>query len=303
MVNDISYWMNIDNDRRQAEINAAREAQVRADDEKGKTQAKFNQDMIDLGPYGTNVAQQYFDERGMTNQDDAINRVIASISHQIPNLDPNPSKYFNRESIGRELDTIAQGTRDKLTNQMQNRFAPGFERSLIPDSADDNIVNSILGEQKAGAQKILDFNKSRGLLNDMGYGEAQNQLEGQGKAGYSTLSQIGESILGKSRSKLDDIRGEAGSAISGYNYGGTAPSVDDYWGRAQGSANADLAGIEGSIRGAVGTTNVFDPAMALQKGGTLQGPINLTTAGTGTPGAEDPTKRDKGRGLGSSGVF
>lgn len=302
MANDITYWTNIENDRRNKEQLDAQAAQAEAQRQKDLQRQKFTDEVRDVGGYGNNIISQYFTERGLGPDQGAANSIIESIRNQIPDLDPNPNKYFNREAVGRELDTIAQGTRDRLTNQMQTKFAPGFERSLIPDTADDAIVNSILGEQKAGAQKIIDFNKSRGLLNDMGYSEAQNQLEGQGKAGYSTLSQIGESILGKSRSKLGDIRGEAGSAISGFNYGGTAPNVDDYYGRAQASAGADLAGIEGSIRGAVGTTNVFDPAMALQKGGTMQGPINLTSASAGGPGSM-PDKKDKGRGLGSSGVF
>lgn len=303
MADDYSFWMNIDNDRRNKEMLDAQAAQRAAQAEKEDARNQFTAKMGGVGDYGRGVANQYLSERGLPGDDGTLNSIIDSIRNQIPDLDPNPNKYFNRESIGRELDTVAQGTRDRLTNQMQTRFAPGFERTLIPDTADDNIVNSILGEQQQGAQKILDFNKSRGLLNDMGYGEAQHQLAGQGKAGYNTISQIGESVLGKSRSKLGDIRGEAGSAISGYNYGGTAPSIDDYWGRAQGSANADLAGIEGSIRGAVGTTNVFDPALALQKGGTMQGPINLTTAGAPGGVGADGDKREKGRGLGSSGVF
>jgi len=302
MVNDMTYWTNIENDKRNQEQMRADAATATAAAEKQATRDAFTNKMAWLPNTGRNVAAQYFADRGQGYDENTIQRIINSITATVPDLDPNPEKYFNDEAVGRSVETIAQGTRDKLTNQMQGSFAPGFESTLIPDTADDSIIQSILGEQRAGAQKVLDFNKARGLLNDTGYSTAQTALEGQGTAGYNTLSQIGESILGKSRSALGDIRGEAGSAISGYNYGGTEPNIGDYFGRAQSKAAADLSGIEGSIRGAVGTTNVFDAPLALQAGGTMQGPINLTTAGPGGLGGATE-KRDKGRGLGSSGVF
>lgn len=303
MVNDNTYWTNIENDRRNAEQLRADAAQRSADLEKQQVRDRFTAAMGDAPNYGRNVIKQYMDERGLGYGNDIEQSILNSITNRIPDLDPNPNKYFTREAIGQELDTVAQGTRDRLTNQMKGVFAPGFERTLIPDTADDNIINSILGEQRGQAQKVLDFNKSRGLLNDTGYSAAQSKLDAQGSAGYSTLSQIGESILGKYRGSLGDIRGEAGSAVSGYDYGGPTPNVSDYYGRAAAKAGSDLSGIEGSIRGAVGTTNVFDAPLALQAGGTMQGPINLTTQSAAGGVVAGTEKRDKGRGLGSSGVF
>jgi hypothetical protein len=304
--NDWTYQANIDRDVKAQE---RRDEQARADKttadaeaEKTATRNKFTTDIAAAPEKGRALYQQYIAERGLPYDAGAESKIVQSIIDQIPDLDPNVNKYFTNEAVGTQLDTVAQGTRDRLGNEIRSTFAPGFERTLIPDTADDPFISSILGEQRANAQKVVDFNKARGLLNETGYGAAQNKLNTQGSAARSTLSQIGESILGKYRQGVSDIRGEAGTAASGYKYGQAAPDIGSYYTRAAGKAKTDLAGIEGSIRGAVGGTNYFDAPMALQAGGTMQGPIDLTTASAVGPMAEN-TKRDKGRGLGSSGVF
>ena len=298
-----TYYENIERDQR---AQAERDAKALRDENAATTAAtrtKFDTALANSDPYGRGVATQYLQERGLPVDEGTVNSIMSSIRNSIPDLDPNPNKYFTREAIGRELDTVAQGTRDRLGNQINQTFAPGFERTLIADTADDPILESILGEQRGTASKIVDFNKARGLLNDTGYQQALNTLNTQGNTARSTLTGIGDSVLGKFRQNVSDIRGEAGQAASAYNYGGVAPDIGSYYSRAQSKAGTDLAGIEGSIRSALGTTNLFDAPVALQAGGTLQGPINLTTrpAGVIGPVAEDTTK--KGRGLGSTGVF
>jgi hypothetical protein len=303
---DGSYQANIDRDVRMQQLRdeqARADTQIaKADTEKVDARNKFTTGLSAAEAAGRTGADTYLSSRGMPSDAGTISRIVESIRKQIPDLDPNPEKYFTDEAYGTGLNTIAQGTRDRLGNQVQSQFAPGFERTLVSDTADDPFIESILGEQRAGAQQVLDFNKKRGLLNDTGYGAAQNAINTQGSAARSTLGQIGESILGKYRQNLSDIRGEAGTAASGYQFGQAEPNVGSYYERAQKKAGEDIAGIEGSIRGAVGGTNYFDAPAALGKGGTMQGPIDLTTAGAVGPMAEN-TKRDKGRGLGSSGVF
>jgi hypothetical protein len=186
---------------------------------------------------------------------------------------------------------------------VNSTFTPGFDTSLLEDTADDGILNSILGSQRTNAETQLDFNRKRGLLNDSGYNEALNDLNRQGSAGMATLTGIGDSVLGKGRQQLNNIKGEAGTAASGYTLGMPEFSVDPYYSRANEKANTLKGSLEGDIRSALGGTNLFDVASAIGKGGTAQGPINLTTADT-TPGVPYLQKKTQaGRGLGSTGVF
>jgi hypothetical protein len=251
-----------------------------------------------------NLISKYFADRGITPDQDTLSRISQSITSSIPAGDPNPAQYYSNDAIAGEVAKIEQGNRQGYNAKVNQIFAPGFERTLLPDTADDAIINSIIGEQRGTANQALTFNKARGVLNDTGYNTASSNLGTQESAGRSTLENLGQSVLGKYRQGLSDIRGEAGTAASNYSFGQPAPDFGSYYSRAQAKAGEDLAGIEGSVRGALGSTNLFDVPTALQKGGTMQGPINLTTAGA--PGAPpiDPSKRAQaGRGVGSTGIF
>jgi hypothetical protein len=235
--------------------------------------------------------------------DQAINQV------NVPDLDQNPNSYFTPQTFAAAVNQAQDTARTKYSNQVDQTFTPGFEKTLLPTTSIDPIVSSILGQQRATAQQAIDYNKARGLLNDTGYAAANQALDQQSSAGQSTLTDLATSVLGKERQGLTDIRGDAGTAASSYDYGNAAPDVAGYYGQAQTQAGTDLSGLEGSIRGALGSTNLFDAPTAIAKGGTMQGPIDLTTASSGG-GPAGPTmtasilgSNQKNRGLGSTGVF
>src|SRR5262245_28453311 len=278
--NDWTYWQNIQQDKDNAAAAQARDAQNAAAAEKAAATATFNTNLAAARQNAQNTAARYFSDRGLPMDQDLVNSIINRVN--VPSLDPNPESYFTPDVFATGVAQSEQAQRQKYSNAVDQLFRPGFERTLLPDTAADPIVNSIMGEQQANAQTILDYNQRRGLLNPTGYQTASDVLKGQASAGRLTIMDLAQSVLGKERGALSDIRGEAGTAASGYNYGAPAPDFNPYWSRASDLAGRDIAGLEGSIRGAVGSTNVFDVPSALAKGGTAQGPINLTTA-TGTP--------------------
>lgn len=290
----------------QEAINAARDAATAAEQAKTGARSTFNDQLAAAIAGAGGTGSNYFKARGLNPGDTGdINQIIQSITRQVPDLDTNPAQYFSDDAFASGVDKLQTANRQGQTAKVNTMFAPGFENNLIPQSAADPILASILGDQQKTAQTTLDFNKARGLLNDAGYTAANTALGQQGSAGRATLAGIGNSVLGVDRSHLTDIRGQAGDAASSYNFGQPEPDFSSYYGRAQSTAASDLSNLEGSIRGAVGNTNLFDPATALQKGGIMQGPINLTTAvpGTGAGGPIQKPATDPSRSLGNTGAF
>ena len=288
----------------QEAINAARDAATDAENKKAGARTSFNDQLAAAIAGAGGTGSNYFKARGLDPNDTGdINQIIQSITRQVPDLDTNPAQYFSDDAFASGVDKLQTANRTGMNAKVNSIFAPGFENVLIPDTADDPILNSILGDQQKTAQTTVDFNKARGLLNDSGYTAANTALGQQGSAGKATLAGIGNSVLGVDRGHLTDIRGQAGDAASSYSFGQPEPDFSSYYGRAQNTAASDLGNLEGSIRGAVGNTNLFDPATALQKGGIMQGPINLTTAAPGTGGPVAKPIVDPSRSLGSTGAF
>jgi hypothetical protein len=284
---------------------AARDEQARQDRLKEEAKQEFQ---TKLGSAVTGARQtglDYLGQRGLSGDQygSIIDSIINDTRLKVPELDSNPGGYFTSDTFASGLDRHQTNQRANYNTQVQSRFNPGFENSLIADTADDPILQSILNTQRQSAEKQLDFNRARGLLNDSGYNTAFGELGSQANAGMSTLTGIGDSILGKSRQALSGIKGEAGSTASNWSLGQAAPNLDDFYSRAQTKAQSDIGNLEGSIRSALGSTNLFDVAGAIAKGGTAQGPINLTTAET-APGMPQLNKKTQAnRGVGSSGVF
>lgn len=287
---------------RQAE---AQRAQQKADADKVKAKSDFDASLSTAVSGAHNTGRDYFASRGLAPDQygSLIDSIIGDTKLKVPNLDVNPASYFTTDAFSAGLDNAQTVKRSNLTGQVNSKFAPGFDRSLIGDTADDSILESILGSQRTTAQQAIDFNKKRGVLNDTGYDAVQKELGGQENAARSTLTGIGDSILGKDRQHLLDIYGDAGKAASGYSFGQAEPDVNTYYKQAQDKATSDIGGLEGAIRASLGSTSLFDVPTLLQKGGTAQGPINLQTTDAATALPFDPKKSNTKRGLGSTGVF
>lgn len=284
---------------------AADREQQRQDRLKEQAKADFKTGLETAVSGARNTGRNYFAQRGLAPDDHAslIDSIIGDTRLKVPELDSNPASYFTSDAFASGIDNFQNVKRSNLTGKVNSTFAPGFEKSLIADSADDSIIDSILGSQRQNAQQQIDFNRKRGILNDSGYATVMNEFGGQENAARSTLTGIGDSILGKKRQDLLNVRGDAGNAASGYMLGSPEPDVSTYYKQAQDKAASGLGDLEGSIRSALGSTTLFDVPTLLQKGGTAQGPINVTTANADTSLPFDPKKSNTKRGLGGTGVF
>lgn len=285
---------------------AAREERARQDAEKLRLEQEFNTNLSNAVTGARTTGMNYAGSRGLdpTSMEGVIDRIINDAKLKVPKLDSNPGSYFTSDLFSTGFANEEQNRRAQYTGQVNNKFSAGYDRNLIGDTSDDAILDAILGEQRANAEKQLQYNRARGVINDTGFNEAQNRFSGQEAAARSTLTSIGDAVLGNLRGGLNDIKGEAGSAASSWNLGNADFSVDPYWGRANEFATSAKSGLEGKVRSAVGSTQLFDIPSILAAAGTAQGPINLTTAQQvdGTPGFENKKNRNE-RGLGSTGSF
>jgi hypothetical protein len=297
--NDQTYYDNINRDKR---INAEREAEA----EKARQASKYEVDIANALTGAQNTGRSVLQSRGLDTPEfqGIVDRIIADAKSKVPGGDPNPGQYFGSDIFETGLAKEEQNRVRAATDRVNKQFTPGFERSLVADTSDDAILDAILGEQRGMAQKQLEYNQKRGVINDIGYNTGVEKFKGQEAAGRSSLGSIGDAVLGKIRGGISDIRGEAGTAASQSGFAGANFDPSSYWNRANTYAGEQLGDLEGKVRASVGSTNFFDIPSILAAAGTAQGPMNLTTAGQpeGSP-AFDPKKSKTNRGLGSTGEF
>lgn len=222
-------------------------------------------------------------------------RILAGI----PEGDPNPGSYYSSDVLDSLISGAQTQKRNSYTGAVNNTFAPGFENTYIPDTADDSYIDKLLTGRQSEAQKSIDFARARGQLNDAGYSSAEAKLGEQAGAARGTLNSIGNSILSTKRAQLTPIRDQAYGAASSFNLGDTPFDVTPYSTRAQGQATSALSGLEGDITGALGNTSLFNVNDIILAGGRGQGPQNLTTANI----PARLKKNETDRGLGTTGAF
>lgn len=287
---------------------AADRANAQAKQDAADKEAKFQTNLSTAVTGAKATGKDYLGTRGLSSDQygSVIDSIINDQKARVPSLDPNPGGYFTSDTFESGLNNYQNTQRANLNNKVNNLFTPGFETSMLPDSLSGSVIDSILGDQKTNAQRQIDANRSRGLLNDSGYNVAEQQLGQQAGAGRSTLQSLSDSILGKDRQDLLSFKGNAGSVASNYSLGSPTPDFQPYYNQASEKAGKYSSDLNGSILGALGNTSLFDVPTILQKAGTAQGPQNLTTAASlaGSPFNNDNKNTfTPNRGLGSTGGF
>lgn len=249
--------------------------------------------------------QAYAGSIGLNANDPKIQNIIQQISDDLATRAPrdlesgNPTQYFNSDAFQQGFNDYESRARRANTAQVRNAFNPGFESNLLPDSDIDNIVNTILGEQKGLASTKLGYQQKRGLLNPVGLEQANKTLENQASAGKSTLSNLARGALDKDRSSLLDIVSNAGNAASTWMLGNNDFSVTPYQQQVNERAQREREGFGGDVRAALGNTQLFDIPAVVAQAGTAQGSDNLNFGSI--PGGGGSKKKTANRGLGSSG--
>lgn len=228
---------------------------------------------------------------------------ITRLAGTIPDLDQNPGSFFDPSFVDRVLNNEQTAARDRNNRNVRSAFAPGFERTAVGDTSDDAILDSILEGQYSDARGTIDRARSRGDLNDQGYNAALGELDTARGTGRTTLTGIGDTVLGRYRDELTGIANRANTAASGWSLGDTDFDVNPFTTDLSSTRTRQQGSLEGDVRGAVGGTQLFDIGSILSKGAKVGGPTSGAEPNDFVQSVLNRRRNTTDRGVGSSGVF
>lgn len=176
--NDFSYYENRQRDKEnEAKIAAAQQAERdRLEKEQRHREYLTNLDAAATGAVAK--GKKYFTDRGYGVNEDLINTIVNEAKARVPTDDSKPDSYFTNDIFDSGIAKEQDRQRTVYTGKVNQQFAPGFEKTLVSDTLDDDILNTILGEQSKSAMSQLQYNKDRGVINDVGYNEALGRFNG-----------------------------------------------------------------------------------------------------------------------------
>jgi hypothetical protein len=216
----------------------------------------------------------------------------------IPELDPSPGSYFTNSLWDTALGEQRTAARNKLTKAYETQVPSDYATTYIPDTTDDALINAIIGGQYTDASAALERAKSRGTLNDTGYGTATKALSDAKAGAIAKANEQGMGVLETGRTSLKDIDKEARTNLSNWDFG-SSYDPSSYTSKLKNATTSFTSGLEGKLRNAFGDTNFFDTEALIAKGGKGQGAVN-----TGAASLQDAiTEEEKRRTAGSVGAF
>jgi len=225
----------------------------------------------------------------MSAYENALNKAKGNI----PNLDPSPGTYLGTDLWENTLGDIRTQNRSKLTRGYEAEVPTGFESTYIPDTADDALIEAIVGGQYNEASDYLNRAKARGTLNDVGFNTASTALQNQRAGAIARGNEMGMGVLETGRQSLKDIDKQARQGITNWDFGDQYDPTS-YTSKIKSGASAFTGGLEGKLRNAFGSTEFFDPEAFIAKGGKAQGAINPGAASLQDAMSEEEKRRTAG---------
>jgi len=278
---------------------------VRTNEQRAADTETFNTNITNAITGARDRAYQDIAGRGLNADDFSsdIDRMLNSIRGQVPQLDTNPGSYFaNQDIADLVLNNATTNRRTQYGNQVNNLFGNDFANQKVASTADDDLINSILGDQYNTALEQVQRAFERGTINDQGFQTAMNALNNQKTTASANLQQTGGGLLQAIRDSLSGVGNEARNAASNYQLG-TTFDPNSYVSRADSIYNEGIGGLEGNLRNAIGGQQFFDVGSILNQGRTAQGTANNSNRALFDAFAADQKDKDKQRGLGTQGVF
>jgi hypothetical protein len=230
---------------------------------------------------------------------DAYNSALGYARNAVPEDASNVGSYFDYDTMWNKAVNDAQ-TREagKLDTAYRGATKTGWENNYFADTADDEILNAILGEQYGTSKSTIDAAKARGQISEGAYNNAISGLDTRKTAALSELQDIGGGVLSKYRGNLDDIAKGYNDQITNYKLGNQV-SIDDML-AAFGTKTGELTGrMQGDIRNALGDTALFNTDSIIAKGNSGAGAQNNPLLSA----FKDATSDDPTRTTGTTGVF
>lgn len=233
----------------------------------------------------------------------SLNAEIDRIMAGIPDLDPNPTSYFDPSFVDRVLTSEETAARDRYGRDVKSNFKSGFEKEAVVDTADDAFLDAIYNQQYGDARSTIERARARGDLNDVGMNAAFGELSNAGTSAKTTLTGIGDTVLGRYRDDLSNIANRASNEASGWQLGESDFSIDPYLSDFSNTRTKQQGSLEGDVRGAASGTQLFDIGKLLDRGAKIQGPSSGDPNDFVASVLGSRRKNTTDRGVGSTGVF
>jgi hypothetical protein len=204
-----------------------------------------------------------------------------------------------------ELQAAGQTKNLGVFNSM---FDPNYSNRVFTEDIIDPSISTALSTQFDPITKQLENARVRGQLNETGYEGAQKEYGNRYSAAKGSVQSIARDILNADRGELDTYLG-SGRAAAGSTPLGTNFDVSQYQTGADNIVNRNRESFGNELSSALGDTKYVDLQDLMNAGGAAQGPYD-PMAGGGVPGGVDPAviaaeanRKNKGRGLGTQGVY
>ncbi len=166
---------------------------------------------------GKTGARQYFSSRGVdpTDYGQSIDDAIAAALSGVPTTEQDPLSKLNVTGIASDIYGNAEANRRaQLTTQLSNMFPETFANTRVDPSLDDSIISAIIGEQRGGADAVVNNMLRRGVITPTGANAARGDLDSQQIIAKDRLNTLGTDLLSSERSNIGDIISRANKTAS-----------------------------------------------------------------------------------------
>jgi hypothetical protein len=269
-------------DVKKKDNSAVRQALLDEASNKGRTgiNEAFTKYGLDPAKYGTNIEGR-----------------IASTIAGIPNTQQA------------DFDTYFSGLGDKLLADLENPYrrtaTEAFDKRMpkdwVPQTADDAIIDSILGEQRTEADSFLKNMLDRGSITQQGYDAAYGDLDRQAGLGKPRLSEIGSGLINTGEANIDTEQSKLRGAYDTLKFD-QPYDVEGDFSNLNKLANDFIGTLGSGIKTNLGGTKLFNTSGLGAIAGAAQGGQN-TAFGTGPGGTPSTPAEDEEDQLGQSVLF
>src|SRR5258706_2850928 len=270
---------------------AAKDAQIEQD----KKDAQAKADLLALrnssAAAGTSSAQDYFRQQGLDPADYStdIDSKIASILAGISPTDPNPGAAFN--DVGQQIYQGATTAAQTKAGRGLDKLFPGnFETSRVNTDTLQPFETSIDAEQRGTADSIIQNMLARGVITPAGQTAAESELDRQNPGVLAKLGEIGTGTIATEQQSLRDIANKGRTAAQTLQLG-TSFDPQTYGTEADRQFTDFINNLGTTLRGKVGSANLFNTTGLAAIAGAGQGAQNLPFDPTAQAGIIDPNKQ------------
>lgn len=316
--------------QQQQEREAQRTAEAKATQDRQAEQARLEQEkQANIQKSRTRVNSAYdtaltgaknkLHSRGLADDAYGIMDLYKSelnrVKSGLPEIVDNANDYFTPSLWDNVWGDVRTNEKRKLGQGMDEFIGDGFDYNTFADTADDSILDGIIGDQYGDSLSTLQRALARGTINDAGMGYATKKLDQQKTAGRAKAEDMGLGVLQGYRTNLKNTATGIRGRLNNWDLG-DALNLDTERTRVNDEAGRYRNRMEGDILNAIGDTSFFDTDTILGKAGQASGVMNnppplsgigagasplLQSFGARTLGStdDDPNKRNAG----SAGVF